>query len=384
MTSTQKPPTILQILPTLRSGGVERGTIEIAGAIAKQGWKSYVASAGGSMVPQVSYARSTHITLPLDSKNPFQIWKNAAKLQKIIETHGIDLIHARSRAPAWSGYLAARRAGIPFITTFHGVYGLKPFLKKIYNSVMIRGERVIAISEFISEHIQTHYALKRQNIRTIHRGVDLSVFDPSKISPQRLIHLMSEWRLPEDKPILFIPARFTRWKGQDVVVKALANLPHRNFYCVMAGDDLGHPNYRRELEKLIIELGLEGTILLTSSTPYMPEAYMLSDIVLCPSVEPEAFGRIPVEAQAMGRIVISTDHGGARETIQNGVTGFLVPPSNPEALAKKISAIMALSAEEKDAIREAAINHVTRFFTTAHMCEKTLKVYWELLESKFR
>lgn len=380
MSPSQKPITILQVLPSLRSGGVERGTIEVAGAISKNGWRALVASAGGAMVPQVSYVGGTHYTLPLDSKNPLTMWGNVSKLEKLIKEQGVDIVHARSRAPAWSAYFAAKNAGIPFMTTFHGVYGTDGLFKKKYNSVMLKGESVIAISEFISNHIKSEYGVGEDKIRIIHRGVDLTVFDPAKISPQRMADLVRDWRLPDDKPFIFIPGRFTRWKGQDVVIKALSQLDTRNFYCVMAGDSLGHPEYVKELEKLVVDLGLQGSVLLAPSTGSMPEAYTLSHVVICPSIEPEAFGRVPVEAQAMGKPVITTAHGGAMETVVNGETGVLVKPGDVEAMAKAIKDALALSEDQKAFISKSAIEHARHNFTTEKMCKSTLSVYSELLE----
>ncbi len=380
MSSTTKPPVILQILPTLRSGGVERGTVEIASAITKQGWKSLVVSAGGPMVPQVNYVGGKHIQLPVDTKNPLLIWKNIHALEKVIREEGVNLIHARSRAPAWSAYYAAKRSGIPFMTTFHGVYGVQNSLKKKYNEVMVKGERVIAISNFIKEHIQSNYVVQEDRIRIVHRGVDLQLFDPAKVTSQRLANLMQEWRLPEDRPIIFVPGRFTRWKGQHVVLEALAKLADMSFYCVMAGDDAGHPNYVEELKQIAADRNLVGKILLTKSTPYMPEAYTLSDVVICPSVEPEAFGRVTVETQAMGKLIIATAHGGAMETIQDGVTGFLIAPNNADILAERIRFVLSKTREEKEEIGYVARNHVLANFTTENMCQQTMSIYWELLE----
>lgn len=378
-----KPPTILQILPSLRSGGVERGTIEIAQAISKTGWKALVASSGGAMVPQVSYVGGSHITLPVGSKNPLQLWKNVALLENTIKEHGIDLIHARSRAPAWSAYYAAKRCGIPFMTTFHGVYGLSPSIKKYYNEIMVKGERVIAISNFIVEHLKHAYHVDPFKIRLIHRGVDVTVFSPAKVAPQRMAALVKEWRLPEDKKVILFPGRFSRWKGQANVLKALAKQEVRDFYCVLMGDDVGHPQYRKELEALAVSLGLEGSIKMVGSTPYMPEAYMLSDVVLAPSIEPEAFGRVPVEAQAMGKPVISTNHGGALETVLQGETGWLVAPGDIDALSDAIRTAMSLTPEQKDAMAHTALAHVNENFTTQRMAEKTLNTYWELIKDRF-
>ncbi len=339
-------------------------------------------SAGGQMVPQVNYVGGKHIQLPVDTKNPLGIWQNIHALERVIREEGVNLIHARSRAPAWSAYYAAKRAGIPFMTTFHGVYGVQNALKKKYNSIMVHGERVIAISHFIKDHIQAHYMVDPSRIRTVHRGVDLNVFDPAKVAAQRLASLMQEWRLPEDRPVIFVPARFTRWKGQHVVLDALAKLSDIPFYCIMAGDSLGHPQYVESLKQQVTRSGLEGKVLMVNSTPYMPEAYMLADVVLCPSIEPEAFGRIPVEAQAMGRMVIAADHGGARETVLHEKTGWLVTPNDATALARSIRNVLQLPRHEKEAVGTAARAHVTQHFTTATMCRQTLDVYRELLDKK--
>ena len=371
--------TILQVLPRLRSGGVERGTIEIAAAIVRSGGQALVASEGGTMLPSLAYAGATHITLPLASKNPFIIWQNAAKLAKIINDYGVDLVHARSRAPAWSAYLAAKRTKKPFVTTFHGIYGVKPALKKYYNEVMTKGDPIIAVSNFVASHIKENYAINESKLRVIHRGVDLEVFSPDLINSQRIADLVTNWRLPDDVPIILMPGRITRWKGQHIVVEALAKLPHRKFFCLLLGDDMGHPDYRKEVEAQIVKLGLEGNIRVVGHTQAMAESYMLADIVLSPAIEPEAFGRVPVEAQAMGKIVIATNHGGACETISNGETGFLVKPNDAADLAQAIENVLNMSAVAKEIIGKQAIESVRKNFSADIMRSKTLDVYRELL-----
>src|SRR5688572_4933273 len=215
-TTPVKPPVILQVLPSLKSGGVERGTIEIARAIKHYGAIPLVASAGGPMTTQLAHADIKHITLPLDNRSLGSIWANARRIAHVIREHKVDIVHARSRAPAWSAWLASRRTGCHFITTFHGTYGLKGMFKKQYNSIMTRGERVIAISNFIAEHICKNYKnMHSSRLRVIPRGVDLKLFDPYANKTQRLIELAREWRLPDDLPIILFPARITRWKGQE-------------------------------------------------------------------------------------------------------------------------------------------------------------------------
>ena len=376
-----KPPVILQVLPELRSGGVERGTVEISRAIVQAGGVALVASCGGSMVSQIQQVGAKHITLPLASKNPFTIWLNSLRLAKIIRKHKVDIVHARSRAPAWSAWLAARETGCKFITTFHGTYGLQNDWKRKYNSIMTRGDLVIAISHFIAEHIQQNYEIDPAKIRIIHRGVDLQLFNPQAHSAERMIELAKEWRLPEDLPMILFPGRFARWKGQDVFVKALSKLPHRNFFAVILGDDKGHPNYREEIEKLIVDLGLSGHVRIARHTQFVTEAYMLSRLVVATSVEPEAFGRVVLEAQAMGKPVIATNHGGPQETVIDKETGLLVPPNDIGTLALAIDNVLSMPEDLYEQVKMDAIANAERF-SLEQMCEQTIRVYLELLGSK--
>ncbi len=373
-----KPPIILQVLPELRSGGVERGTIEIARAIVQAGGKSLVASTGGPMVGQLQKIGALHITLPLASKNPLIMWINSWRLAQVIRKHNIDIIHARSRAPAWSAWLAAQKTGCHFITTFHGTYGLQNEYKKKYNSIMTRGERVIAISHFIANHIQENYDIDPEKLRIIHRGVDLNLFNPQKHSTQHMIELTNEWRLPEEFPLILFPGRFARWKGQEIFIKALAKMPHRNFFAVLLGDDKGHESYREEIEKLIIDSGLSGHVRIAKHTHYITEAYMLSKLVVATSIQPEAFGRVVLEAQAMGKPVITTNHGGPQETVIDKETGLLIPPNDVDALADAIANVLAMPEDlQKQVERDAIAN--AQNFSLDKMCEQTIRVYQELL-----
>ncbi len=373
-----KPPIILQVLPELRSGGVERGTVEIARAIVQAGGKSLVASKGGSMVTQLQKVGAQHITLPLASKNPFTIWLNSKRLAKIIRQNNVDIIHARSRAPAWSAWLAAKETGCHFVTTFHGTYGIQNEWKRKYNSIMTRGERVIAVSNFIAEHIKKNYEIDANKLRVIHRGVDLQLFNPQGHSPQHMIELSNEWRLPEDLPMILFPGRFARWKGQEVFVKALAKVSHRNFFAMILGDDKGHESYREEIEQLIIDSGLAGHVRIAKHTHYITEAYKLAKLVVATSIEPEAFGRVVLEAQAMGRPVIATNHGGPQETVIDKETGLLVAPNDVKALADAIENVLAMPQDlQKQVERDALAN--AKNFSLDKMCEKTILVYKELL-----
>ena len=377
--SEHRAPRVLQVLPRLVSGGVERGTIEISAALVAAGWRSYVASAGGKMMHELSRHGGIHLTLPLASKNPIVMRRNAARLAALIKERGIDIVHARSRAPAWSAWMAARRTGRHFVTTFHNVYGDGTRLRRWYNSVMGRGERVIAISHFVAEHVAAVYGLPPERLRVIQRGVDLSRFDPQRVSPERLIQLAKKWRLPDDRPIVMLPGRLTRWKGQLDLVAAVAALGRRDLLCLLVGSDEGRPAYRQELERTIAACGLGEVFQLVEDCDDMPAALMLADVVVSASNRPEGFGRVVVEAQAMGRPVIATDHGGARETVLPDETGWLVPPREPQALAAAIAEALALTPDERAIVAEHATTHARTNFDTTRMCAETLAVYREIL-----
>jgi glycosyltransferase involved in cell wall biosynthesis len=373
----------MQVLPELRSGGVERGTIDMARAIKKAGGKAIVVSQGGPMVSQLAHYGCQHITLPMATKNPIKIWLNSRRLANLIREYKVDIIHARSRAPAWSAWMATRKNSCRFVTTFHGTYGVNGTGKRRYNSVMTRGERVIAISHFIADHIRHNYKMNMEQLRVVHRGVDLKVFNPFSHSPQRMIELTKEWRLPDELPLILFPGRITRWKGQDVFIRALARLPHRHFFAVILGDDKGHETYRRELEALISQCGLEGHIRIAKHTHYVSEAYMLSRVVVATSIDPEAFGRVVLEAQAMGKPVIATNQGGPQETVIPDVTGWLITPDNAEMLALFIDHALVLDDETLHWMAEQAITNA-RYFSLESMCQKTLDVYSELLDKTHR
>lgn len=374
------PATILQVLPSLESGGVERGTIEITQAIAEAGMKSLVASSGGGLVPLIARAGGEHITLPLQSKNPLTIWRNAHALHRLIVEHGVNLIHARSRAPAWSARLAARRAGIPFVTTFHGIYGLQHRYKRFYNRVMADSDRVIAVSQFVAEHVVAEYGVDPERIRLIPRGVDFAQFDEHKIVPARIRELTVDWLLPDDAlPVIFCPGRISPMKGQDVLIEALALMNDVPFLCIIAGKT-EHADYRDRLERLIVERGLGNKVRLRDATQAMNEAYTLSEIVVVPSIKPESFGRVAIEAQAMGKLVIATDHGGARETIIANETGYLVPPGDATVLMEALRYGLDRDAATKSAMSSYARQHVRRHFTSDLMKERTIIVYRELLD----
>jgi len=375
--------TVLQVVPAMGgSGGVERGTVEIAQAIVEAGGRAIVASAGGPKVHELTRARAEHVIMPLSSKNPFTMYANIDRLVKLIKEQGIDIVHARSRAPAWSAYFAAKRAGVPMVTTFHGTYSTGNYFKRRYNRVMTRGERVIAISGFIAGHARRNYGVPLGNIRIIHRGVDLSRFDPRKVTAQRVANLATDWRLPDGMPVVMLPGRLTRWKGQRTFIEAIAMLGRQDIRCLLVGSDQGRDEYRRELENLVEAKGLGGIVRIVDHCDDMPAAYMLTDVVVSASTDPEAFGRVVVEAQALGRPVIATDHGGARETVIEGKTGRLVPPRDPVALAAAVEQVISMSEDARRELAETTIANVRENFSKNAMCSKTLDVYEEVLRIK--
>jgi glycosyltransferase involved in cell wall biosynthesis len=376
--STGRAPVVLQVLPSLVSGGAERGTVELAGALVAAGWTSYVASGGGPLEREIARAGATHLTLPLASKNPLVMRRNTVELIRLIRRLGIDVVHARSRAPAWSACAAARATGRHFVTTFHNAYGARTALKRRYNSVMAQGDRVIAISDFVADHAASVYGVGRDRLRTIPRGVDLEIFDSNRVGAQRIINLACQWRLPDGLPVVMLPGRLTRWKGGLDFIAAIATLGRRDICCVLVGSEQRH-GFRRELETAIRDNELAGVFRIVEECRDMPAAYMLTDVVVSASRDPEGFGRIIVEAQAMGRPVVATDHGGARETIVPGVTGWLAPPRDPAAIAAAIGEALALAAHERRQLAERSIAHIAARYTSEAMCARTIRVYEELL-----
>lgn len=372
--------TVLQVLPAMgAAGGVERGTVEIAGAVVQAGGRALVASAGGPLVHDLARVGAEHVELPMDSKNPVTMWRNVDRLAQVIRAEKVDIVHARSRAPAWSARAAAKRTGAHFVTTFHGTYGAGNHLKRVYNSIMTRGERVIAISQFIAGHIRQLYGVPSNKIRVIHRGVDLERFDPAKVTAQRVVNLATDWMLPDGMPVIMLPGRLTRWKGQPVVIDALSRLNRRDIRCLLVGGDQGREDYRAELESMIADRNLNEVVRLVDHCDDMPAAYMLTDVVISASTDPEAFGRVIAEAQALGRPVIATDHGGAKETVIPGETGWLVPPGDPDALAAAIEKVLSLDSAQRSTLAGKAIANVRDNFSKATMCAKTLDVYDEVL-----
>jgi len=369
----------MQVLPDLGGGGgVERGTVEISRALTAAGWRAVVVSGGTGSGAKIEAVGAKHYSLPVNSKNPVVLRRNIARLVNVIETESIDIVHARSRACAWSAYYAARQSGRRFITTFHGTYSQSGPFKKKYNAIMTRGERVIAISQFIVDHAIADYGLDPDRVRLIYRGVDLGIFDPELVGADRIATLARQWRIPDGVPVVMLPGRLTRWKGQELMIDAIARLGRRDVCCVFVGGTTDEA-FLRELNKIIEQRDLGECVRFGGDCADMPAAYMLADVVVSASVRPEAFGRVVVEAQAMGRPVIAADHGGARETVIPGQTGWLVRPNDPESLAAAIGLALAVEPAERTAMADAAMSNVRDHFGLERMCASTLAVYREVL-----
>lgn len=361
--------TVLQVLPALEAGGAERNALEIAGALRDAGARALVTSAGGRMAAPLG---ADHIRLPLDTKNPFSLWRNSSRLSALIADEGVDLVHAHSRAPAWSAWFAAGRRGKPIVTTVHGVYGAGCAVKRVYNSSMLRGDRVIAVSRFVAEHIGAVYRFPEERTRVVHQGIDTAIFDPRAVPADIKGPVRAAWFIADGIRVVLLPGRLTRCKGHAVLIEAMRELAGDNIAAVFVGSDAGQGAYRRKLERLAGNLNVR----FIGHRDDMAAVYAASDVVVLPSVRPEGFGRVLAEAGAMGLPVVAAGHGAAPEIVVHGKTGWLVPPGDPAALAGGIR--LALSASGR-AFSARARAHIAGRFTRAKMCAATLAVYGELI-----
>jgi glycosyltransferase involved in cell wall biosynthesis len=383
--------TILQVVPRLDAGGSELATIEIAQALSRAGASALVATEGGRLADEVAKASGEIVALPVASKSPFTILANVGRLTKLIRDAQVDLVHARSRAPAWSALLAARRTGKPFVTTYHGAYGEVGPFKAAYNSVMAKGDRVIANSRYTASVIEARDVGAKDRIRVIYRGVDRNIFDPAAVDGQEVEALRAAWGVTPGSKIVLHAARLTSIKGQRDLIHAaaLANTEGAlgNAVVILAGDAPGRDAYREELLGLITRHGLGDKVRLVGHCGEMPAAYLASQVAVTTSTVPETFGRTSAEAQAMGCPVIVPDLGALPETIiaqgqsQAGFTGWLFPPRDIASLASRIGRALALSSAERAAIGARAREHIAANFTLAQMQGATLAVYDELLGS---
>jgi glycosyltransferase involved in cell wall biosynthesis len=369
-------------VPRLDTGGAERATIDIAAALEREGFRALVASEGGRMVGELKAAGGDWIPMPLDSKSPLALVANARRFETLIRARGVKLVHARSRAPAWSALWAARAERIPFVTTFHGAYSAGSALKRFYNSVMLRGDAVIANSQWTAEHIRSTYSFQPERLVVVPRGVDLDRFDSAHVSVDRVDWLRKSWGIGGDDVVILLPGRITRWKGQLVLVEALAKILRnggRPVRAVLAGDAQGRDAYLAEVKRNIERNGLADVVAIAGHVEDMPAAFRAADIVVSASTDPEAFGRVAAEASAMERAVIATDHGGARETIIHDVSGMLVSPGDAAALAAALERLLRAGPEARAAMGARGREHIAKNFSLARMTADTLALYRELL-----
>ncbi len=380
---------VLQIVPSLKkiNGGVERGTLDIAKELAERGFKSLILSSGGEMAEKYKYKGVDHYQMKLDKKGPINFLLSRIKFVKLIDEIKPDLIHIRSRWPAlcFSGIIKRKR--IPLVTTYHGTYsGSNLFFKRQYNKVMTSGDSVITISKFIDGHVRHFFPENKKKLIQINRGIDSNYFNLSSVSEIRKENFLSSLSIPENTHIILLPARITGWKGHDVAIDAINYInkkkPELNFIMIFVGSEDGKERFTKKLKKKIRKLKLENKVNFCGNLNDMPAVYSTADIVLSTSIEPEAFGRISAEASSMSKPIISSNHGGSREIIENNITGWLVEPNNYESLGDKIIYVLELKQDKKDLIGKNARKRVIERFELKKMLDRTIKVYEELIERK--
>jgi glycosyltransferase involved in cell wall biosynthesis len=377
---------VLQVIPKLGYGGAETGCYDLAHYLPENNCSSYIVTSGGELLKFVDQKKVKLIKLPVHSKNPILIFLNSIALIFIILFHNISIVHARSRAPAWSCLIATKVTRRKFVTTFHGTYKFNNLIKKLYNSVMVRSNLIIAGSNFIFSHIKDNYS-KYLNIKkkflVIFRGINVDYFDPSTTLETEENNLLSEWGVNRSKKLILLPGRLTTWKGQEVFIEALnlvnKELGHQSFYAIILGSDQGRDIYTKKIKRLAEQYRLTSQLKFVEHCQNMPLAYKLSDLVISASIEPEAFGRVAIEAQSMEKPIIASDIGGSNETIVNNETGFLFKSGNPESLSKKIVKALNLDQSRLKSMGIEGRKNIIKKFNVEKMCFSTYSEYKKLL-----
>tara|TARA_Y100000996_G_scaffold412603_1_gene399094 strand:- start:654 stop:1808 length:1155 start_codon:yes stop_codon:yes gene_type:complete len=377
---------VLQVIPSLGYGGAETGCYDLAHYLYEQNCSSYIVTSGGELLKYVDKKKVKVIRLPVHSKNPLLILINSLILSLVILLLNISIVHARSRAPAWSCYFAAKLTGRKFVTTFHGTYKFSSSIKKFYNSIMLKSDLVIAGSNFIFSHINNNY-LKylspKKKFLVIFRGINTDYFDSSTILDNEEDKLLQKWGIKRGKKIVLMPGRLTEWKGQELFLEAinLANkeLGHEAFYAVILGSDQGRAIYKKKLMRLVEQYRLNNQIRFVDQCNKMPVAYKISNIIISSSIEPEAFGRVSVEAQSMEKPIIASNIGGSNETIIDNKTGFLFQNGNPESLSKKILEVLQLDEITLKSMGSEGRKNVVKKFNIEKMCFSTYSEYKKLV-----
>jgi len=377
---------VLQVIPKLGYGGAETGCYDLAHYLSENNCSSFIVTSGGELIKFIDKKKVKLIRLPVHSKNPILILFNSIVLVFIILFHNISIVHARSRAPAWSCLLATKITNRKFVTTFHGTYNFRNLIKKFYNSVMVRSNLVIAGSNFIFAHISKNYS-KYLNLKNkflvIFRGVNVDYFDPSTTLEAEENQLLKSWEIARDKKIILMPGRLTSWKGQETFIEALnlvnKELGYQSFYAVILGSDQGRNIYTKKLKRLAEQHRLTTQLRFVEHCRNMPLAYKISNLIVSASVEPEAFGRVAVEAQSMEKPIIASDIGGSKETIVNNETGFLFEKGNSKSLSEKIIEVLNLDESRLKSIGIEGRKNVVKKFNVEKMCFSTYSEYKKLL-----
>jgi len=377
---------VLQVIPKLGYGGAETGCYDLAHYLPENNCSSFLVTSGGELLKFIDQKKVKLIKLPVHSKNPILIFINSIALIFIILFHNISIVHARSRAPAWSCLLATKITRRKFVTTFHGTYNFKNPIKKFYNSVMVRSNLVIAGSNFIFSHIKDNYSkyldLKKKFL-VIFRGINVDYFDPSTTLESEENNLLSNWGVISDKKLILMPGRLTAWKGQEVFIEALnlvnKEIGHNSFYAVILGSDQGRDIYSKKIKRLAEQYRLTSQLKFIEHCKNMPLAYKLSDLVVSASIEPEAFGRVAIEAQSMEKPIIASDIGGSKETIVDNETGFFFKSGDPESLSKKILEVLNLDQSRLKLIGIEGRKNIIKKFNVEKMCFSTYSEYKKLL-----
>ena len=377
---------VLQVIPKLGFGGAETGCYDLAHYLHEQDCKSYIATSGGELLKYVDKKKVKIIKLPVHSKNPILILLNGVILTFIILFLNINIVHARSRAPAWSCLIATKLTLRKLVTTFHGTYNFNSNIKKFYNSIMVKSDLLIAGSNFIFSHINENY-LKflnpKKKFLVIFRGINTEYFDPENLKQNSISKLKTQWQIEDNSKVILLPGRLTSWKGQELFIEAINKLKKSNteldFTAVILGNDQGRTVYKKKLERLVEQYNLTNDFRFIEKCEYMPAAYMLADIIVSSSIEPEAFGRVSVEAQSMKKPIIASNIGGSNETIIDNKTGILFESGNADSLSQKINEIINLDTLTLELMGKEGRKNVINRFNIEKMCLNTYSEYKKLL-----
>ena len=379
---------ILQVIPKLGYGGAETGCFDLAHYLHEHNCKSYIVTSGGPLLKYINKKKVKILRLPVQSKNPILILLNSILLTLIIFFLNVDIVHARSRAPAWSCLIATKLTRRKFVTTFHGTYNFKSDLKKWYNSVMVRSDLIIAGSNFIFSHIKENYSKYLSNKKkflVIFRGINTDYFNPKKIKESDKNLLKKKWNITDEKKIILLPGRLTEWKGQEMFIEAISllkkNLSEQEFIAVILGSDQGRKIYKKKLIRLVEQHRLSGNVIFVDHLELMPIAYEISTVIVSSSIEPEAFGRVSVEAQSMEKPIVASNIGGSNETIINDKTGFLFKAGDSKNLSEKLKEVLNLSELTLNGIGAEGRKNIIAKFNVEKMCNTTYSEYKKLINA---